>query len=75
MTADPRALAELLEASQALQADALRPTHDGLDELVETGTPVTSGRADEDDHGAHEGRHVPLHLQHPPVRDGTIVVR
>ena len=36
MTADPRALAELLEESQDLQADALRPTHDALDELVET---------------------------------------
>ena len=36
MTADPRALAELLEESQDLQADALRPTHEALDELVET---------------------------------------
>jgi hypothetical protein len=36
MTADPRALAELLEESQDLQADALRPTHDALDELVES---------------------------------------
>jgi hypothetical protein len=35
MTADPRALAELLEESQDLQADALRPTQ-ALDELVET---------------------------------------
>jgi prepilin-type processing-associated H-X9-DG protein len=35
MTADPRALAELLEESQDLQADALRPTHDALDEVVE----------------------------------------
>jgi hypothetical protein len=35
MTADPRALAELLEESQDLQADALRPTHESLDELVE----------------------------------------
>jgi hypothetical protein len=35
MTADPRALAELLEESQDLQADALRPTHKALDELVE----------------------------------------
>ena len=35
MTADPRALAELLEESQDLQADALRPTHAALDELVE----------------------------------------
>jgi ferritin-like protein len=35
MTADPRALTELLEESQDLQADALRPTHATLDELVE----------------------------------------
>ena len=35
MTADPRDLSELLEESQDLQADALRPTHDALDELVE----------------------------------------
>ena len=35
MTADPRALSELLEESQDLQADSLRPTHDALDELVE----------------------------------------
>jgi hypothetical protein len=35
MTADPRALAELLEESQDMQADALRPTHEALDELVE----------------------------------------
>src|SRR5208282_3485358 len=37
MTGDSRALAELLEESQDLQADALRPTRDALDELVETG--------------------------------------
>jgi hypothetical protein len=37
MTVDPRALAELLEESQDLQADALRPTHAALDELVELG--------------------------------------
>src|SRR3984957_19053333 len=36
MTADPRALTELLEESQDLQADALRPTREALDELVET---------------------------------------
>jgi hypothetical protein len=35
MTADPRALNELLEESQDLQADAMRPTHAALDELVE----------------------------------------
>jgi hypothetical protein len=37
MTPDPRALAELLEESQDLQADALRPTREALDELVEGG--------------------------------------
>lgn len=36
MTADPRALAEQLEASQDFQSDALRPLHEGLDELVES---------------------------------------
>jgi hypothetical protein len=36
MTPDPRALSELLEESQDLQADALRPTRDALDELVES---------------------------------------
>ena len=35
MTTDPRDLSELLEESEDLQADALRPTHDALDELVE----------------------------------------
>ena len=35
MTPDPRALAELLEESQDLQADAMRPTNEALDELVE----------------------------------------
>jgi Ferritin-like domain len=35
MTADPRALTELLEESQDLQADALCPTHEALDEIVE----------------------------------------
>jgi uncharacterized protein YbjQ (UPF0145 family) len=35
MTADPRALAELLEESQDLQADAMRPTHEALSELTE----------------------------------------
>jgi hypothetical protein len=35
MTGDPRALSELLEESQDLQADALRPTNEALDELVE----------------------------------------
>ena len=35
MSSDPRALDELLEESQDLQADALRPTHEALDELVD----------------------------------------
>jgi Ferritin-like domain len=35
MTADPRDLSELLEESEDLQADALRPSQDALDELVE----------------------------------------
>jgi hypothetical protein len=35
MTVDPRALAELLEESQDLQADVMRPTHAALDELVD----------------------------------------
>jgi hypothetical protein len=35
MTPDPRALSELLEESQDLQADALRPTREGLGEFVE----------------------------------------
>jgi len=35
MNVDPRALTELLEESQDLQADALRPTRATLDELVE----------------------------------------
>ena len=44
MTGDPRALSELLEESQDLQADALRPTRDALDEIVEAG----QGSGDED---------------------------
>jgi len=35
MTGDPRALAELLEESQDLQADAMHSTHDAIDDLVE----------------------------------------
>ncbi|MGH3733921.1 MAG: ferritin-like domain-containing protein [Acidimicrobiales bacterium] len=35
MTPNPRALSELLEESEDLQADALRPTRDALDEFVE----------------------------------------
>src|SRR5579871_6274187 len=44
MTADPRDLNELLEESQDLQADALRPTQDALEELVER----TQSTRDED---------------------------
>jgi Ferritin-like domain len=40
MTADPLALGELLEESQDLQADALRPTHDTLNEIVECSSMV-----------------------------------
>ncbi len=36
MTFDPKALTELLEESQDLQADALRPTREALDEFVES---------------------------------------
>jgi hypothetical protein len=36
MTVDPRALAELLEESQDLQADAMRPTGAALSEIVAT---------------------------------------
>ncbi len=35
MTADPRALSDLIEESQDLQVDAMRPTHDALNELIE----------------------------------------
>ncbi len=52
MTADPRALTELLEASQDLQSDALRPTRDGLDELVDS-TPTLR----EDDPAANQAFH------------------
>ena len=50
MTGDPRALTELLEESQDLQADALRPTHEALDELVETAHAQR-----EDDPGSESG--------------------
>ena len=52
MTADPRALAELLEESQDLQADALRPTHEALDELVDT-----AHAQPEDDPAANQAFH------------------
>jgi hypothetical protein len=45
MTADARAVAELLEESQDLQADALRPLHDALDELVEVSHPSAADDA------------------------------
>ncbi len=56
MTADPRALAELLEESQDLQADSLRPTRDALDEVVEANR---TGAADDalgnrEFHAAHQ---------------------
>jgi Ferritin-like domain len=35
MTPDPKALGQLLEESQDLHADALRSTHDGINELIE----------------------------------------
>ena len=55
MTVDPRALAELLEESQDLQADAMRPTHDALDELVDlrhssNGDDVGSNHAFHEEH-------------------------
>ncbi len=49
MTADPRALAELLEESQDLQADAMRPTRDALDEAVETSRDRTHDGTEEDE--------------------------
>lgn len=55
MTADPRALNELLEESQDLQADALRPTHDALDELVE----LNHSSCDED-----QAANVAFHEEH-----------
>jgi hypothetical protein len=42
MNVDPRALHELLEESQDLQADALRPTREALDELVEVSLSATA---------------------------------
>lgn len=65
MTADPGALAELLEASQDLQADALRPTHDALDELVERSheTPPDGphGADDAANRAFHEAHRRSLH--------------
>ncbi len=42
MNVDARALSELLEESQDLQADAMRPTHAALDELVEQNRSITN---------------------------------
>ncbi len=53
MPSDPRALNELLEESQDLQADALRPTHEALDELVEV-----SHSSDHDDVISNQAFHV-----------------
>ena len=55
MNADPRALAELLEESQDLQADAMRPTHEALDELVE----LSQSSTDEDPNS-----NVSFHAEH-----------
>src|SRR5580698_5803314 len=55
MTVDPRALSELLEESQDLQADALRPTHAALDELVELSHASTD---------TEPGANARFHLEH-----------
>ncbi len=54
MKIDQRALGELLEESQDLQADAMRPTHDALDELVEV-TRSSSPSDPRDNIAFHEG--------------------
>ncbi len=53
MSSDPRALNELLEESQDLQADALRPTHEALDELVEL-----NHSPNDEDHVSNHAFHV-----------------
>jgi Ferritin-like domain len=53
MSSDPRALNELLEESQDLQADALRPTHEALDELVEF-----NHSPNDEDHASNQAFHV-----------------
>ena len=56
MTADSRVLAELLEESQDLQSDALRPTRDALDDVVEanrSGEPDDE-RLNQEFHAAHQ---------------------
>ncbi len=55
MTGDPRALNQLLEESQDLQADALRPTHEALDEFVEQHR--TAGDEDQASHLAFHQEH------------------
>jgi Ferritin-like domain len=62
MTAEPRALSELLEESQDLQADALQPLHDALDEVVEVDeVDVATDRADSAANRAfHEERRASL---------------
>lgn len=57
MTADPRALAELLEESQDLQADALRPTRHALDELVERSNDTQPDDTDAADAAANRAFH------------------
>ncbi|HWD54898.1 MAG TPA: ferritin-like domain-containing protein [Acidimicrobiales bacterium] len=57
MTADPRALAELLEEAQDRQSDALHPTRDALDEVVEanrTGTADDDALGNREFHVAHQ---------------------
>jgi Ferritin-like domain len=53
MSSDPRALNELLEESQDLQADALRPTHEALDALVEL-----NHSPNDEDHASNQAFHV-----------------
>ena len=53
MSSDPRALNELLEESQDLQADALRPTHQALDALVEL-----NQSPNDEDHASNQAFHV-----------------
>ncbi len=55
MTAEPRALAELLEESQDLQADALRPVPDAIDGLV--ATALDDGADDTEGAGANRSFH------------------
>ncbi|MGC2486085.1 MAG: ferritin-like domain-containing protein [Acidimicrobiales bacterium] len=60
MTPDPRALSELLEESQDLQADALRPTRDALDEFVEA-SHSTSAEDAESNVAFHDEQRQLLH--------------